>query len=364
MRNRINTEEQKKPLRAIDAIQEAQKIAFAPFVFQTTVSLKKLGVLDFIFDNDKDGGVTIHQISKELSLSDYGIGVLLEIAESSEIVSKNIGDKYQLTKIGYFLNYNKTVNINLNFTQDVCYKGLFHLNESIKNGKPEGLKELGNWKTIYEGLSELNPKAQNSWFEFDHLYSDEVFEEALKVVFTKQPKVIFDIGGNTGKFAISSCEYNENVHVKIIDLPGQLNMALLNTKEHAFENRISVYEIDWLKENPEIPNGADTIWMSQFLDCFDKEEILKILKTCVKSMGEQTELLIMETFTDRQRFDNAKFVLEATSLYFTALANGNSKMYKSKELIELIETAGLYITDDINVGEYHTILVCKKSKNY
>ncbi|MEH6535277.1 MAG: methyltransferase [Psychroserpens sp.] len=363
MQNRLikpKTGGQKKSLKAIDALQEAQKIAFAPFVFQTTVSLKKLGILNFIFDNRKKGGVTIHEISKDLSISEYGIGVLLEIAESSDIVSKNNDNKYELTKIGYFLNYDKTVNANVNFTHDVCYKGLFHLNESIKNEKPEGLKELGNWKTIYEGLSELKPEVQKSWFEFDHLYSDDAFNEALKIVFAKTPKVLFDIGGNTGKFAISSCYFNDDVSVKIIDLPGQLDMALLNAKKNNFEDRISVYEIDWLTKQPQIPNGADTIWMSQFLDCFSKAEILKILKTCVKSMDDQTELLIMETFTDRQRFDNAKFVLEATSLYFTALANGNSKMYSSSELIELIGEAGLQINDDISIGEYHTILVCKK----
>ena len=47
-----------------------------------------------------------------------------------------------------------------------------------------------------------------------------------------------------------------------------------------------------------------------------------------------SELLIIETFTDRQKFDNAKFILEATSLYFTVLANGNSKMYQLQSIDE------------------------------
>lgn len=347
-------------LKAIDAIQEAHKIAFAPFVFQATVSLRKLGVFSLIFDERRKGGITIPEISKELSISTYGVGVLLEIAESSNIVSKDELGKFVLTTTGYFLNYNETVNVNINFTNDVCYKGLYHLNESIKTGKPEGLKELGNWGTVYEGLSQLTPEVQKSWFEFDHHYSDAVFNDALKVVFKSQPNTIFDIGGNTGKFAISSCKYNHDVSIKIIDLPGQLSKAHSNVKKEGFEKRVSGYEIDWLKDNPEIPTGADTIWMSQFLDCFSREEILKILTTCVKSMTNETELLIMETFTDRQRFDNAKFILEATSLYFTVLANGNSKMYPSEVFLEIINKAGLVLKEDINVGEYHTILVCKK----
>lgn len=350
----------KNSIKAIDAIQEAQKIAFAPFVFQAVVTLRKLGIFDLIFEKRKKSGVTIEDISKELHLSTYGVGVLLEIAESSNIVSKNANNAFELTTIGYFLNYNKTVDVNINFTQEVCYKGLFHMTESIKTGKPSGLKELGNWNTIYEGLSQLTPEVQKSWFEFDHHYSDDVFQEALETVFRNNPKTIFDIGANTGKFAISGCKYNDAVTIKMIDLPGQLNKALANVKAAGFENRVTSHEIDWLAPNPSIPTGADTIWMSQFLDCFSEEEILTILKTCVASIDENAEVLIMETFTDRQKFDNAKFILEATSLYFTVMANGNSKMYPAEVFIRLIDQAGLIIKEDIAVGEYHTILVCKK----
>jgi len=350
----------KKPIKAIQALEEAQKIAFAPFVFQTTVTLKRMGVLNYIFENNKEGRTDLEAISKALSISEYGLGVLLEFAESSDIVCKNAVGKYELTKTGYFLTYNNMTEVNMNFTQDVCYRGLFHLQEAIEKEKPSGLKELGSWPTIYEGLSKLTPYVQKSWFDFDHFYSDGVFDEALKVVFEHNPKVIFDIGGNTGKFAIQSCDYDSQVKVKIFDLPGQLSKALDNAQSKGFEDRISGFEIDWLSENPQIPEGADTIWMSQFLDCFSKEEILKILTVCVSSMDEKAELLIMETYTDRQKFDNARFTLEATSLYFTVMANGNSKMYKATEFIALIHQAGLEIKSDISVGEFHTLFVCKK----
>lgn len=351
----------KKTIRAADALLEAQKIAFAPFIFQSSVTLKKLGVFDLIFESRHDGGITLDAICKQLAISSYGIGVLLEFSESANIVSKSENGTYELTKTGYFLNYNKAVNVNLNFTHDVCYKGLFHLDEAIKTGKPSGLKELGKWDTIYEGLSQLTPKEQQSWFEFDHYYSDGIFEEALKRVFKNPPKILFDIGGNTGKFALQCFNFDENVQVKIIDLPGQLNKALKNIADAGFENRISGQEIDWLKPNPQIPTGADVIWMSQFLDCFSEEEILKILSTCVKSMDKDTELIIIETFTDRQEFAMSKFILEATSLYFTVMANGNSKMYPATVFENLIQKAGLTIKQDEPLGEYHTMLVCKKN---
>ncbi len=350
-----------KSIKAIDAIQEAQKIAFAPFVFQAVVALRKLNVFNYIFDNRKKGGATIDAISKALSISPYGVGVLLEISETSGIVQKNEQDAYELTTTGYFLNCNETVNVNINFTNEVCYQGLFHLDEAIKTGKPEGLKELGNWSTIYEGLSQLKPNQQKAWFEFDHHYSDDIFNEALQIVFKKERKNMFDIGANTGKFTIRCCNHNNDVNITMIDLPGQLKKAKANVEKAGFANRVHAHEIDWLSDNPNIPSGADTIWMCQFLDCFSKDEIHKVLKTCVESMNDDAELIIVETFTDRQRFDNAKFILEATSLYFTVLANGNSKMYKASEFKDIAERAGLQLKEDISIGEYHTMFVFNKN---
>ncbi|EGV42917.1 SAM-dependent methyltransferase [Bizionia argentinensis JUB59] len=350
----------KKSIRAIDAVQEAEKIAFAPFVFQAVVALRKLGIFDLIFQHRKKGGISLEGISKELEISTYGVGVLLEIAESYNIVDKDKNKCFELTTTGYFLAFDRTVDVNINFTQEVCYKGLFHLTEAIETGKPAGLKELGDWETIYQGLSVLQPKVQKAWFEFDHHYSDEVFQEALEFVFRNNPKSIYDVGANTGKFTIAGNKYSDSVSIKMVDLPGQLQIALKNIELAGFKDRVTHHKIDWLSENPQLPVGADAIWMSQFLDCFSEEEILVILKACAAAVNDNGEVLIMETFTDRQRFDNAKFILEATSLYFTVMANGNSKMYPSTVLIKLIDQAGLELIEDRAIGEYHTIFACKK----
>lgn len=346
--------------KAIDALEEAHKIAFAPFIFQTVVSLRKLGVFDLIFEKRKKGGITKEAIAESLNLSVYGVGVLLEIAESSNIVVQDNSGQFKLTTVGYFLAYNETVNVNINFANEVCYKGMFHLDEAIKTGKPEGLKELGNWKTIYEGLSQLTPLEQKSWFEFDHHYSDDIFGDALKIIFKKNRKSMLDIGANTGKFTIQCCKHNDTVNMTMVDLPGQLNVALKNVEKEGFQNRVKGHQIDWLSENPKLPHGADTFWLCQFLDCFSKDEILKVLQTCVEVMDDNAELIIVETFTDRQRFQSAKFILEATSLYFTALANGNSKMYKADEFIEIADKAGLKLNEDVALGEYHTLFTFTK----
>jgi hypothetical protein len=46
-----------------------------------------------------------------------------------------------------------------------------------------------------------------------------------------------------------------------------------------------------------------------------------------------------------------------TSVYFTALANGNSKMYHSEDMARLIAQAGLkVVTTHDGIGRGHSIL--------
>ena len=351
-------ENSKKNISALEAKFKAQKIAFAPVVFQVAKVLRNKGVLAYL-QKQKTTGANIATLSKALSVSEYGLRVLLEMALAAEIVNCKEDEIYTLTKVGYFLDADKLTKVNMNFIHDVCYKGLYHLEEAISKGTPAGLKELGDWSTIYEGLSQLESKVQDSWFEFDHFYSDDSFPEALPIIFKNKPRTLLDVGGNTGKFSIKCCNFNEDVSVTIVDLPSQISMAMRNIEMHELGGRIDYFALNMLNPDKLFPK-ADAIWMSQFLDCFSEEEIISILSHAVKSMTSNSRLYIMETFWDNQKFPAATYSLVATSVYFTAMANGNSKMYSKKRFISLIEKSGLKVVEDnFPIGVSHTILTCK-----
>jgi len=349
-------------MKAIDALYEAQKIVFSPFVFQTVYSMYELGLFEII--NEQKGGLTIEEIAEKSKVSKYGVTVLIEMAEAAEIVEKLEGDNYQLTKVGYFILRDEMTRVNMMFTQDVCYEGLYHLKDAISTTSPSGLKVFGDWKTVYEGLASLPASVKKAWFEFDHFYSDNSFDDALKIIFRDQPKRIFDIGGNTGKWAIASTKYNSDVNVTIFDLPGQLKVAQENiNKIDEIKDRVDYQKIDLLDPTSTIPAGADVYWMSQFLDCFSEAEIEAILVKIKENASKDSTIYIMETFIDDQKFPAATFSLVATSLYFTAIANGNSKMYSSSVLKYIIEKAGLKCVNSYQLHEdsFHTILEVKLS---
>ena len=159
--------------------------------------------------------------------------------------------------------------VNMDFVHDVNYKGFYHLQDSIVQGKPAGLKELDSKSsTIYEALATLPEKVKESWFGFDHFYSDYSFKQVLPIIFKEPVKKIMDVGANTGRWALECTAYSPDVHVTMCDLQGQLNVALKNAKEHGVSERVTAYAINMLDENSKLPKGQDVIWMSQFLDCF------------------------------------------------------------------------------------------------
>lgn len=348
---------------ALDAKYEAQKIAFGPVVFQAARCLRDLGILELVSKHRKTG-ITQEEVAKELGLSLYGTRVLMEAGLGIDLLLVNDDDRYTTTKTCHFILNDKMTIANMDFVHDVCYKGLFNLKESIVNGKPEGLKVFGEqWGTVYEALSSLPEHVQKSWFAFDHYYSDVAFPEVLPLVFKHNPKMIYDVGGNTGKFSLKCVNYSSDVNITILDLPGQLNMAKNNIKEAGFEDRISTYPINLLDDSLPFPKGADAVWMSQFLDCFSEPEIVSILKRAKEAINEDGAIYILETYWDRQRFEAAAFSLQQTSLYFTNIANGNSQMYHSKNMIQCVHDAGLYVDEDIdNIGISHTLFRCKIKK--
>ena len=347
----------KERLTALQAQRLVQEIVFGPVVFQVSRMMLKFGILEALNQNKE--GLTMNQIVEKTKLSKYAVQVLLEssLTIGTILVNNSI---FTISKAGWYLLNDEMVKINLNFNNDVNYLGMYNLEEALLNGKPEGLKVFGEWNTIYEGLSQLPEKVKKSWFDFDHFYSDKSFKQALDIVFATSPKTILDVGGNTGRWATECVKHSDTVEVTVMDLPQQLDMMKEKIKDLKGADRIFEYPVNLLDRKSQFPKNFDVIWMSQFLDCFSEEEVTDILTKAATSMNQSSRLFIMETFWDRQNFETASFCLAQISLYFTTMANGNSKMYHSEDMTKCVNNAGLEIEKIYNeLGLGHSIMQCK-----
>ena len=345
----------------VEAKAAAQWIAFAPMVFQATRSLRNLGILEAI-DDAGDQGLTLGEVVAKVKLPEYGVRVLLEAGLGIGLVILN-GERYRVTRTGEFVLHDEMTRVNMDFVHDVNYQGMFHLQDAIAQGKPTGLRELGTAaNTVYAALGTLPDQVTKSWYAFEHFCSARAFREALPIVFQQPVHRLLDVGANTGKWAMACAAHSPDVSVTMCDLPQQLKLAEENVAAAGYAARISSHPVDVLAPGAALPTGHDVIWMSQFLDCFSEPEIDRILALAARAMDANTRLMILETYWDRQMFENSAFCLQQISLYFTAIANGNSQLYRSDVLHRCIARAGLRVTSETDqVGLAHTLTVCVKS---
>lgn len=347
--------------------QQAQELAhlysWGPVIFQVCRLMIKYGILEMLHNHKE--GLTQVQIVEATGLSEYAVKCLLEASLTTHIVVIDPEtDYYRLAKTGWFILRDQMIRADIDFNHDVNYEGWFVLDKALEEGRPAGLEHFGDWPTIYEGLSSLPEEVQRSWFGFDHYYSDQSFDEALAIISSGKPCHLLDVGGNTGRFAMRCVACNPTIEVTICDLPQQIEMMRKATAGQPGAERIHGIGMDILNERNSFPGDRryDVIWMSQFLDCFSEQQIVSILRRAAAIMDADSRLYIMETLWDRQDYVPAAMSLTMTSLYFTALANGNSKMYNTDDLTRLLHAAGLEIEqvhDRIGNGG-HSILVCKK----
>ncbi len=358
----------KKDISAYEAMYEAQKIAYAPVIFQVVRALRDLGVLGLLEQSGKTG-MTATALCEALEISQYGVETLLESGLSCGVVERDHNTPaayknwvYFLSKVGYYMLNDSMTRINMDFNHHVCYHGLSDLDKSITDGQPKGLAVFGEqWKTFYEALPHLPERAKNSWYAFDHFYSDSSYPLVLSIVLRDHPQTIVDIGTNTGKFAILLAQSDPNIKITMIDLPDQLGVAVQNVETAGFADQISANAMDLLDSDLKFPYGLDVYWMSQFLSCFGSEGVVSILKRVFDAMSGESRLFIMETCWDRQKHEAATFSLVNTNPYFACIANGNSKMYHSEELLNCVAEARLEV---IEIKDYisicHSLFECRR----
>jgi hypothetical protein len=340
---------------------EAQRLAFSPLVFQACRVLRDVGVLEQLAQA-RARGVNRAEAATANGLSPYASSLLLEAGYAGGlcICDPNEDDpRFTITSTGLYWLRDPLTRVNAEFNHHVCYKGAFHMRDALLEGRPAGLPEIDTTGagTVYEALHALPTEVRRAWFDFDHYYSDGVFEACLPRVLENESKRVVDIGGNTGRFA-SLCLARSSAEVTLVDLPQQLAEARTNLA--SFGARARFVPLDVRNDENSFPAGADAYWLSQFLDCFGEAEILSILTRVRQAMAPHARVFILETYWDQQRYDAARFCVIGTSLYFACIANGNSRMYHSAVMKRLIAAAGLKVSGQVtDIGISHTLLICE-----
>jgi hypothetical protein len=276
--------------------------------------------------------------------------------------------RYRITKVGLALLGDGAARVNVAFVHDVCYLGAHRLEDSLREARPAGLEALVAASstatpppaTVYEALAHLPAAVRRSWFAFDHFYSDRAFPAALPRLLARSPRHLLDVGGNTGRFALLALAASPALRVTVADLPGQLAEAEAAFVAAGVGERTALAPVDLLDPHAALPKGADAVWMSQLLSCFSLPQATGILRRAREAVAPGGRVFVLDTPWDQQRTAVARLCLQATSVYFACIANGQSKMHGAAELRACIAEAGLTLEEEATgLGASHTLWICR-----
>ena len=104
---------------AFDAKSEAQRIAFAPVMFQACRILRDAGILEMV-QKSRATGLTLDEVVAKASLPRYGIKVLMESGLGIGLFCLN-DDRFTLTKLGFFMVHDNMTRVNMDVVHDICY---------------------------------------------------------------------------------------------------------------------------------------------------------------------------------------------------------------------------------------------------
>ena len=159
--------------RILENLLEAQKIAFAPFIFEACASALSSGLLAAL--SHAPEGLTEEALQSETKLSSYAVRVLLDLLAPAGVVervkSANAESAeapllWRATPVADLLLFDDMTRANFFFTKDVNYEALGKLDASLAEGRPAGLAAFdSSWKTIYPHLPELPEAARKAWRE-------------------------------------------------------------------------------------------------------------------------------------------------------------------------------------------------------
>jgi hypothetical protein len=126
-------------LSAFDAKSAAQRIAFAPMVFQSCRVLRDSGILELVHASNSKG-MTLNEVVAKISLPRYGIKVLMESGLGAGLFCLNDG-RFTLTKLGFFILRDPMTRVNMDVVHDICLRRLV-LRAATRTGQLAGLRPL------------------------------------------------------------------------------------------------------------------------------------------------------------------------------------------------------------------------------
>lgn len=341
------TETGQAPARqdAAMVLTKFRDLALGPTRFMTVFACHELGILDALRAGS-GSGLTAAQLAAAAGVSEPAVEQLLHLLVKEDLVRYDeAAASYLPDQLGELSDeeYARVVRL-MTMIKVVCLRQLYYLADSVRTGAVVGLKECYGFEgTLYEACLE-HEDLRDAWSAMmDQTTSliDPWFFENVEIAAGSN---VLDLAGHTGLGAILAYQLNPagNPRVACFDFPEKEAEALENFRAHGVQDHCTFIGGDVFQG---LPTGFDTVLIKHFLDQFDTENVLRILRQvheCLDPGG--TVYALVPTYPE-----DVKSSVQADFFpaYFLGCSMGEGGPQKLSTYRRLMEAAGFRVVKTI-----------------
>ncbi len=156
-----------------------------------------------------------------------------------------------------------------------------------------------------------------------------------RVADLENARVLLDVGGGTGIYAIACLQKHPGLRAIVWDRPEVLKVALEMAQEHGVSDRLELIAGDIFADP--VPQGADTVLLSNILHDWDEPECRRLVAKLSGTLPTGGRLLIHDVFLNDAMDGPLPIALYSAALF--TLTEGRA--YSAGEYRSMLEAAGL-----------------------
>jgi 2-polyprenyl-3-methyl-5-hydroxy-6-metoxy-1,4-benzoquinol methylase len=332
--------------KAVPVLERFRDFILGPTRFMNLLSCFELGIID-VLRTHPNIRMTPSQLASQVDVSESAIAQLLQLLVKEDFLSHDEeSNSYALDGLAYLSDEDLTRVVTFaNMIKVVCLRQLYYLTESVRAGKPVGLKQLYGFDGIFYDACVEHEDLRAAWAPLmDHVISQ--LEPWFFSNFDIPPNSkVLDVAGNTGVGAILTHQLCQapGLHVTCFDVPAKEAEALQNFKDAGLEHCCAFVGGDVFDG---LPQGFDLVLIQHFLDMFDEENVRQILSRVHEALNPGGQLCVMTPIYS----DNVKdgFSVDFFPAYMLGCTMGQGGPQKLSTYERWLESCGFKVTKAIS----------------
>ena len=313
-----------------------------PTRFMNLLSCFELGIIDALRDNP---GMSAAQLGETVGAKPDAVEQLLQLlVKESFVAYDEDSGAYSLDALaGVTKTDLQRVLAFMDMIKVVMLRQAFYLTDSVRTGTLVGLNKLYGFEGNLFGAVAEHKDLRESWGRLTEIETASVYGWFFENIDIPSGARVLDLLGSTGLGAVMTYKLKSSpgLHVTTFDLPKNEDDCLRNFKAHGVEEHCSFIGGDVFDS---VPKGYDVVLIKHFLDMFDKDEVLKILKGANEALDAGGQVIILAPVYPENIKDAGDYHVDFFPTFLLGCAIGHGGPQKLSTYRSWLEECGFEVT--------------------